>query len=172
VCAYGVHINGFVRDGDNLSMWVARRSRSKATYPGMLDNLVAGGQPIGISLRDNLVKECAEEAAIPAQLAATARLVGAVTYCWEKPAGLKPDCMFCYDLEMPPDFTPHAADGEVEEFHLWPLERVSDVVRDTADFKFNCNLVVIDFLVRHGRIPADDPDFLDIVRGLRSWGAR
>ena len=31
----------------------------------MLDNTVAGGQPIGLSLRDNLAKEAAEEAAIP-----------------------------------------------------------------------------------------------------------
>lgn len=38
---YGVHVNGFSRDdAGRLSMWVARRSDTKPTYPGKLDNLV------------------------------------------------------------------------------------------------------------------------------------
>ena len=37
----------------------------KPTFPGELDNTVAGGQPAGIGLHDNLIKECAEEASIP-----------------------------------------------------------------------------------------------------------
>ena len=58
-------------------------------------------------------------------------------------------------------------DGEVEEFQLWPMERVVETVRDTADFKFNCALVVIDFLVRHGVLPPDHTDYMQIVGGLR-----
>ena len=54
--AFGVHLNGYVRKADGLHMWVARRARDKATFPGQLDNMVAGGQPIGISLHDNMVK--------------------------------------------------------------------------------------------------------------------
>ncbi len=170
ISAYGIHINGFVRKSDELQMWIARRARDKPTYPGKLDNIVAGGQPIGITLHDNLVKECAEEASIPPELAQQARPIGGVTYCFETERGLKPDGLFCYDLELPADFEPRAADGEVESFELWPLARVAEVVRDTEEFKLNCNLVVIDFLIRHGAIPADDPDYLEIVRGLRSWG--
>ena len=49
---------------------------------------------------------------------------------------------------------PHAADGEVEEFELWPIERVMAAVRDTDDFKFNVNLVLIDLFRRHGLIAA------------------
>lgn len=166
--AYGVHINGFVRRGDEIWMWIARRSRDKPTYPGMLDNMVAGGQPIDLSLRDNVIKEAAEEAAVPGELAARARSVGAITYCYETEAGLKPDCMFCYDLELPAEFEPRCADGEVEAFELWPLSKAAEAVRDSAGFKFNCNLVIADFLVRHGWIPADDPDYVDIVCGLRA----
>ena len=50
-------------------MWVARRARTKATYPGKLDNMVAGGHPLGISAFDNLLKECYEEAGIPPEIA-------------------------------------------------------------------------------------------------------
>ena len=167
VRARGVHVNGFVRDGGRILMWVARRARDKATYPGMLDNFVAGGQPAGIGLMDNVIKEAGEEAGVPAHVAATARPVGAVSYCQETADGLKPDVMYCYDLELPAAFEPEPLDGEIEEFFLWPVEQVMEAVAETADFKFNCNLVCIDFFVRHGLIDPESPDYLEILRGLR-----
>ena len=165
--AYGVHMNGFVRRADGIHMWIGRRARDKHTYPGMLDNTVAGGQPMGIGLMENLVKECKEEAAIPEALARRAVPIGAITYCMEAEDGLKPDVQFCYDLELPADFTPRNTDGEIAEFMLWPIARVAEIVRDTREFKFNCNLVIIDFLVRHGLIAPEHPDYLEIVQGLR-----
>jgi hypothetical protein len=81
---------------------------------------------------------------------------------------LKPDIMTCFDLEMPDDFKPRAGDGEVAGFELWPLQRVFETVRDTGQFKYNCNLVLIDFFVRHGLVAADDPDFFAIVEGLHT----
>jgi isopentenyldiphosphate isomerase len=166
VRAYGVHMNGFVRRSDGLHMWVARRSVTKPTYPGQLDNTVAGGQPVGIGLLDNLVKECREEAGIPEAIARRAQPVGVITYCMEAPEGLLPDAQFCFDLELPADFVPTNRDGEVAEFQLWPIARVVEVVRDSAQFKFNCNLVLIDFFIRHGILLPDDPDYIEIAQGL------
>lgn len=167
VRAYGVHMNGFVRKADGIHMWIGRRAKDKHTYPGMLDNMVAGGQPMGIGLMENLIKECKEEAAIPEALARRAQAVGAITYCMDAADGLKPDVQFCYDLELPADFMPENTDGEIDEFMLWPIARVAEIVRDTREFKFNCNLVIIDFLVRHGLIEPDHPDYVEIVQGLR-----
>ena len=166
VTAYGVHMNGYVRDGGQLKMWVARRSRLKPTFPGMLDNMVAGGLPMGIPAFENLIKECAEEASLPEGIARRAVPVGAITYCAEAPEGLKPDVQYCYDLEVPADFTPRPGDDEIESFHLWPIARVIDVVERTAEFKFNCNLVIIDFLIRHGLVGPEHPDYLALVGGL------
>ncbi len=167
VRSWGVHVNGYVRKSDGIHMWVARRARDKPTYPGMLDNMVAGGQPIGVGLMENVVKECAEEAAIPADLAARARAAGSIAYCHQYEDGLKPDEQFCYDLELPPDFAPRSTDGEVEAFELWPIARVASVVRESFAFKFNCNLVIIDFLIRHGLIDAEtEPDYAALCRGL------
>jgi 8-oxo-dGTP pyrophosphatase MutT (NUDIX family) len=132
----------------------------------MLDNFVAGGQPIGIGLMDNLIKEAAEEAGVPREIAVRAVPVGAVTYCMETDDGLKPDVQFAYDLELPAGFTPENTDGELEDFYLWPVERVMDVTRDTQEFKFNCNLINIDFFVRHGLIAPEDPDYLEMLAGL------
>ncbi len=169
--AFGVHLNGYVRKADGLHMWVARRARDKATFPGQLDNMVAGGQPIGISLHDNMVKECGEEAGVPEDIARTAISVGMISYTHQPPEGCKPDQMFCYDLEVPESFTPTPVDGEVESFHLWPIEKVAGIVRDSTEFKFNCNLVVIDFLIRHGVLnPDTEPDYTAILHGLRGGG--
>ena len=74
--------------------------------------------------------------------------------------------IFAFDLELPADFVPQNADGEVAAFDLWPIERVAQTVRETSEFKFNCNLVIIDFLVRFGLIAPEDADYLDIVEGL------
>lgn len=167
VRAYGVHMNGFVRREDGLHMWIARRSRDKPVYPGLLDNLVAGGQPIGVGLFDNLVKECAEEADIPASLSRQARAVGLISYCLEEPDGLSPDVQFCFDLELPRDFVPSNTDGEVDAFYLWPIERVAELVRDTRELKLNVNLVILDFLIRHGLLGPEHPDYVEIAQGLR-----
>ncbi len=164
---YGVHVNGIIERGDGKSMWIGRRSLSKPTGPGKLDQIVAGGQPSGISLRENLVKECAEEAGIPAELAAGAVSVGAVSYLTERPEGLRHDELFTFDLRLPDDFTPVNTDGEVDDFYLWPMEKVMAVLKDTDEFKFNSALVIIDFLIRHGFIDAGHAEYVEIVDGLR-----
>jgi hypothetical protein len=60
-----------------------------------------------------VVKECGEEAGIPEHLARQARPVGYVSYASMQPEGLKPDVLFCYDIELPRDFVPRPQDGEV-----------------------------------------------------------
>ncbi len=166
--AFGQHLNGFVRTPGGLAVWVARRAADRRHYPLHLDNLVAGGLPHGIALEENLRKECREEADIPAALADRAVPVGAVSYCRAAEQGLKPDLMFCYDLELPPDFEPRNTDGEVESFRLVGIDELAHLVADTDAFKLNCNLVVIDFLVRHGIIGPGRPDYLAILQGLRA----
>lgn len=168
VRAYGVHLTGYVRRADGLHIWVPRRAYDKPTYPGMLDNTVAGGQPTGLGLMENVIKECAEEAGIPEVIARHARSVGCITYCYQSGVQLEPDVQYVFDLELPDDFTPAMVDGEVDSFELWPVSRVMERVRDTFDFKYDCNLVLIDFFVRHGLIEPDDPDYVAIVTGLRA----
>tara|TARA_R110002049_G_scaffold52872_28_gene148450 strand:- start:58854 stop:59717 length:864 start_codon:yes stop_codon:yes gene_type:complete len=165
--SWGVHMNGYVRKSDGLHMWIAKRSQDKPTYPGMLDNMVAGGQPAGLGFRENMIKECAEEADIPSSLADGLQAVGTVSYLYETDEGLKPDVMVNYDLELPETFEPRCADGEVERFDLLPIAEVAEIVRSGFDFKFNCALVIIDFLIRHGYLTADnEPDYNGLITGL------
>ena len=166
--AFGQHLNGFVTGPDGLKLWVGRRSADRVHYPGRLDHLVAGGLPYGIDLRENLLKECWEEAGIAEDLARAARPVGLITYVAETPQGLKPDTLFCYDLELPEDFRPRCTDGEVAEFNLLPVQEVMELVRDTHEFKLNCNLVIIDFLIRHGLLGPEYPGYAELATGLHT----
>ena len=163
---YGQHLNGYVKAGDQIKMWIGRRARDRGVEPGKLDQLVAGGLPHAISPTDNLIKECYEEAGIKASLARQATAVGTLSYVAQSTIGLKPDTLYLYDLELPRDFQPVCTDGEVEEFYLISLEEVANLVSETSEFKLNCNLVVIDFLLRHGFLSADETAYTEIVAGL------
>lgn len=164
--AYGVHLNGYCRDGSRLSLWIGRRAPDKRVSPNKLDNIVAGGIGNGHGVVATLYKEGEEEAAIPAALIARAVPVGAVSYCMETKLGVRDDVLFVYDLELPADFVPKNSDGEIVHFELMPADRVVERVRTTNDFKFNVNLVILDFAIRHGLIAVDDPEYLDVATGL------
>lgn len=166
--SYGLHVNGFVRDDDGgLSLWIATRARDRAIAPGQYDNMVAGGQPIGLSLADNLLKEAQEEAGLDAALVRRATPVGALRYCLETPEGLKRDRLFLYDLELPRDVVPVNTDGEVESFAQRSLDWVAESVRETLNWKFNVTLVIIDFLIRHGYLTSEsEPNYLEIIDSL------
>ena len=167
VRAYGVHVNGFVGSGDDLQLWVGKRAANKQTAPGKLDHLVAGGQPMGLSLMANVIKESAEEAGMDSALARRARPVGFVSYITERSEGLRNDICFAYDIALPESFVPHNTDGEIESFSLWPIAEVRKRMAETEDFKFNVALVNIDFLIRHGHLSPDEPGYVDLVEGLR-----
>jgi thiamine pyrophosphokinase len=78
----------------------------------------------------------------------------------ERHEGLRRDCLHCYDLLLQEDFIPQAADGEVEAFELWPIPQVVQTVKETDDFKFNVNLVLIDLFIRLGLIVGAEADGL------------
>ena len=168
VRAYGVHLNGFVSKANDIHLWIGTRAADRIVEPGKLDNMVAGGQPAALSITENLIKEAAEEAGLAPELARKARATSVITYCFETPNGLRNDTLFCYDLKMPPDFVPRNTDGEISGFELMPLPDVLALVRGTDRFKFNVNLVVIDFAIRVGTLtPENTPDYEKIAAGMR-----
>jgi 8-oxo-dGTP pyrophosphatase MutT (NUDIX family) len=166
VRAYGVDLNGYRRDPGGLSLWIGRRAPNKRLAPDKLDNLVAGGIGNGYGVAATLVKEADEEAAIPASLIERAVPVGAITYLMENEIGIRDGVLFIYDLEVPAEFVPQNRDGEVVHFELMPARRVIERIRSTDDFKFDVNLVMLDFALRHGLLPVEDPEYLEVASGL------
>ena len=170
IASVGVHMVCFTRgegSAGELRVWVAQRAAHKSTFPFMLDPTVAGGHPFGISIADNMVKEAAEEAGIEAQLAETARYIGPLELLTSKHDGskLKTSVYHSFELEVPHDWEPRAADGEVGAFYCWSAARVLEVLRQTRIeltqstpgellFRPAMALVMMDWLVRHGCITA------------------
>lgn len=167
VIAQGVHVNGLVRRADGLHLWVGVRAAHKAVAPGKLDHIVAGGIPAGLTPERCLVKEAAEEASIPPDLALRARPTGTrLSYVMRTEEGLRRDVLHAFDLDLPEDFVPVPNDDEVARFELWPARRLLEAVRDTDQVKFNVALVLIDLFLREGLIDPEDAEGRALRAGL------
>ncbi|KAI8631960.1 NUDIX hydrolase domain-like protein [Xylariaceae sp. FL1651] len=177
VMRYGVHMTGYVRDAaapHGMRIWVPRRAATKSTYPGMLDNTVAGGLMTGEDPFECLIREADEEASLPGGvMRERAKFTGMVTYIYvtdERAGGeagqIYPETQWVYDIELPADERPTPKDGEVAEFYLWTVDEVREELAK-GSYKPNCALVVVDFFIRHGIITAaNEPDYAEILQRL------
>lgn len=176
IVSYGVHLTGYVEaeDGSGLKLWIPRRSRTKQTFPGMLDNTVAGGMSTRERPSECAVREAMEEASLPEDVVkANAVAAGCISYVYirDSRAGgetglLQPEVEYIYDLKLPANVIPKPCDSEVEEFYLLSIEQCKQALAN-GEFKPNCALVLIDFFIRHGILtPENEPDYLEIISRL------
>lgn len=165
---YGVFLNGYSYVENELHMWIAKRSVTKKTYPGKYDVLVGGGVSGNMTPHETLLKESNEEAGIKKALVSEAMPVGTISYLRDNGSKCAENAiMFNYDILLPKSFKPTPVDGEVDEFELWNINRVKDEIENKDNFKDNCNLVIIDFLIRHGIIDSDYPEYSKICSTLQ-----
>jgi hypothetical protein len=164
---YGTHLNGYTLKNGIPWMWIARRASHMNVLPGKLDNLAAGGLPIGLSPDDNMRKETAEEAQLPASIIGQMKSVSMVSCLRETAVGASPDTLFVYDLQLPENSISQPGLDEVESIALHSMEDLFYWVSETDEFKYNSGLVIIDFLIRHGQLRTDHPDYIEIVHHLR-----
>jgi 8-oxo-dGTP pyrophosphatase MutT (NUDIX family) len=152
---FAAHVNGIVDGGRAAKLWFGRRSPHKAIDPGLLDNLVGGGIPVGATVVATVIKEAWEEAGIPASLAIRAHPAATLTICRAHPLGLERETVFAHDLELPRDFSPAAIDGEVVEFRLATVADAARLIaqQDGTDVvTADASLVVLDWMLRNGAI--------------------
>ncbi|KKK13329.1 hypothetical protein ARAM_001996 [Aspergillus rambellii] len=171
IVSYGIHVTCYVEDSTGLRLWVPRRSKTKQTYPGMLDNTVAGGMSTGENPFECFVREAMEEASLPEDIVrANATSVGCVSYTYvrDSRAGgetglVQPEVEYVYDVKLAADVIPKPNDSEVEEFCLFTVDETKKALAN-GEFKPNCAVVLIDFFIRHGIItPENEKDFLEII---------
>ncbi|WP_144110954.1 NUDIX hydrolase [Paraburkholderia sp. BCC1886] len=153
---YAVHLNGVVEyaGGGAPQLWIARRSDTKATDPGMLDNVVAGGIGWGFSVAQTIVKECWEEAGIPEDIAARATAGRTAHVLQSLPEGTQAEQIFIFDLALPADFAPRNQDGEVGEHRLARIDEVARWIEEDA-MTVDASLATLDCLLRRRWIDAD-----------------
>ncbi|WP_025597822.1 NUDIX hydrolase [Burkholderia sp. WSM2230] len=151
---YAAHLNGVVEyanggapSGGAPGLWIARRSDTKATDPGMLDNVVAGGIGWGFSVETTIVKECWEEAGIPEEIAVRA-VAGRTAHVLQSlPEGTQAEQIFIYDLALPADFAPRNQDGEVGEHRLARIDEVARWIEEGA-MTVDASIATLDCLLR------------------------
>ena len=166
----GGHCNGYVADasGRPTHLWIARRSLTKATDPGRLDNVIGCGVALGQTPREAVVREGWEEAGlVPAQMAGLVE-GGLVDLECDIPEGRQHERLHAFDLEFPGDLVPRNMDGEVAEHRLMT---VAEALARTAagELTTDAALATLDFAVRHRLIepnaPAREPT------GMVPWSA-
>jgi len=170
---WAVHVNGVVGEGDQSELWFARRSPDKGIDPGRLDNLVGGGIPAGARVDATLIKEAWEESGIASNVARRACPAGAVHVRRSLPDGLERETIFVHDLALSRHFVPRNQDGEVAEYRrvdIYEAARLISLQGDADEVSADASLVVLDFLLRIGRIGADAKNYL-ALESLRFSGA-
>lgn len=162
----GAHATGYVvgADGRPAELWIAQRSFSKATDPGLHDNLVGGGVPYGQTPEEALVREAFEEAGLqPSQLGAVQP--GSVLRLQRDiPEGLQHEWLYSYDLPLRAGVTPKNQDGEVAGFTLMPVQQALALASGTL-MTVDAALVTLDFLLRHNLL--DDTAAAERLQALR-----
>lgn len=167
-------MTAYSRTPSGLKIWVPRRSEHSFTYPGMLDSTVAGGVRGEESPFECIVHEADEEASLSGDLVRRDTVpCGVVTYMGTSDPGsggelglICPGMLYVFDLEINESTVPRPKDNEVKEFYLWDPEKIKQAML-RSEFKPNCNLVMIDFMIRHGMITADnEKDFVEIATRL------
>ena len=173
ITSTAVHVNGIVESASGRiapSLWIARRSLSKPIDPGMLDNMIGGGVPAGISVADTLVKEAWEEAGLsPAQVAGVTK-GRQIRIRREVPEGLQSEVIHVHDLVLPANVVPRNQDGEVGEFMLLPAPAVIALLRKGGQMTADASLVTLDWLDRRGLLALPDSRPARSIFG--AWGTR
>ncbi len=168
IATAGVHLNVYTVIGQQRHMWVSQRSMN-STYPGMLDQTVAGGMDYTDDYNPwaTLEHEASEEAKLVLDTATEKMTykgveVGLVRGPFrmtlydkkDKNAGgnegtLEPSVCFVFDMEVPADFV--MVPGEDQSFQLKSMKEVVDQL-GAGQWKPNSGLATLESLLRNGYI--------------------
>lgn len=177
VVTYGVQLlayQGTLGRSDEFGIWIARRAKTKRTYPNLLDSTVGGGLPTGETPLECLIRESEEEASFTEELIRSrAKACGTVNYMCrtdERGGGelglFTPEVQFTYEMELPPDVIPKPGDNEAEEIIFMKVERLKSALA-AGEFTPANGCIVLDFFVRHGIITYEkEKDYIEIASRL------
>ncbi len=142
------HVNGHSKSG---SLWLGRRSETKPTDPGKLDNIAAGGISADETPWICAKRELWEEAGVPPQIAEQIQPIGRIHMC--RPIsgrGFHDEQLYIYDLELADNFIPTNHDGEVSGFIQISLaEAAARILAD--EFTSDAAFVTADFILRRNK---------------------
>jgi 8-oxo-dGTP pyrophosphatase MutT (NUDIX family) len=151
----GAHATGYVRDAQSHVqwLWIAQRAFNKSTDPGLFDNLIGGGVPLGQSPLQTLVREGWEEAGLTATQMHGVQRGRVLRTCRDVPEGLQWEDLHSFDVELPHGLHPHNQDGEVQSFQCLNVASALALAAGPS-MTVDAALVTLDFALRHNLIDA------------------
>ncbi len=144
--AYGVHCNVWSKYKNSTIIHFARRSKQLKSFPSFFDNPIAGGQPCGISIIDNLYKEAREEAGLSVSDLRYAKKSKTVHYIHNYKKKLNSSILFIYHLEKKDDLQFINQDGEVEKFISVEINKIYEILEKKI-LKPNSIIPILDFFI-------------------------
>ncbi len=145
--AYGVHCNVWTNFGNSIIMHLAIRSKKIKKFPNLVDNLIAGGQPSGISIKNNLFKEAYEEAGLKKKIIRNAKMKNTVSYHHNEKTTFNSSVIFIYDLKVEKNIAFKNIDGEVDSFISEEINCLYSIL-EKETLKPNCIIPIADFFLR------------------------
>jgi 8-oxo-dGTP pyrophosphatase MutT (NUDIX family) len=145
----GAHCNGYCVDGSGRisDLWIARRSPTKTTDPGKLDNLIGGGVGLGQTPEQALLREAGEEAGLGAPDLGARERGRIIAIERDVVEGLQVERIHVFDLELPSGRCPVNRDGEVADFRCVPIDEALAIAAG-GQMTVDASLVTLDFALR------------------------
>ena len=142
---HAVHLNAWTPDG---RLWLAKRSLTKSTDPGMWDTLVGGLASSGENLEESLLRESNEEAGLlPTDMGSRTPLHTILRMHKQVPEGFQVEDILVSECVLPESVTPHNLDGEVSEIRAVQLAELWEMINSDI-ITLEAELVIIDSLLR------------------------
>lgn len=162
----GAHATGYVRDDEGRvqALWIAQRSATKATDPGLHDNMVGGGVGAGQTPHAALVREAFEEAGLHPRQLEQARPGSVLRLHRDIAEGFQHEWLHAFDIELDADVVPVNQDGEVAGFEKLPVA-AAHALACSGRMTVDAAIVTLDFLDRH-RCLADRSASPSLRQGL------
>ena len=143
---YGIHCNAWSKKKMSFLMHFSVRSKKLSYFPGLHDNLIAGGQPIGISILKNFQKEAVEEAGLK-KINFKKILKGRTTkYSHEHQKKIHSGIIFTYHYEVSEKKKFINTDGEVDHFISYDISNIYKIL-ESKILKPNCIIPIADFFL-------------------------
>lgn len=162
----GVYWESVIVNGYHGAMyWSPRRGPLVEASPGKMDALVAGSILHDQTKEEALYDEGHCEAGITEEWSDSLELVRDFQLYYPNKGGfLAHERFYIYDFDTKGVFQPKTnLPGEVEGIFEYEMSHVMAMVQDGDVFKPQINIVVTDFLIRHGYITPDHPEYAEIV---------
>ncbi|KAL7511403.1 hypothetical protein ACHAXN_008601 [Cyclotella atomus] len=179
----GVHLHCYVcQDNTNkpTGVWLAKRAPNKSHHPNFWDPTVAGGQPVDLSLHENIIKEAHEEAGVPSEwlridnttqndTVLTDHTHDPLTITTAKSDGscMKRSMYYSFDLQVPIEWRPTAVDGEVSEFKPYSVQDLEEELRHGDSVRPAMRSVLLDFMIRHQSWKGSEQELEELRRAMR-----